>query len=464
MNLINNTEKITRIFKISTIFLLIMGLFIIGGCSSNQIYSLSGNITVDYDFTSVENSTANTKSLAPINSKSKKVQNYNNNEMIIGFQENLTKEEKEKIIKNTGGQKIRYIEGLNAAIVKVDSVQDQMMQVQSKQKVRYTEPNYQVQIHGTKTPNDSLYSSQWNHQMIDSPFSWFQETGSDKIRIAVLDTGIDSNHIDLAGRIDYDNGYNFVSDTEDSTDDHGHGTHVAGIIGASSNNDIGITGTTWKGEILPLKVLNSNGTGNYSDIADAMSYAAGISSDPSNPEPVDIINLSLGGGSDSTLLHDAIKKAREEGVLIVVSSGNDDSDQVSYPARYSETIAVGAVNSTGERAVYSNYGTNLDVLAPGGSEYYGILSTIPNDKYAAIHGTSMAAPHVSGLISLMLANGIEQDEVRDILHESSIHPGQDEFSYKYGYGLINTNFALNELNKVKVILGNKVDNKINKDQ
>jgi len=422
--------------------------------------SISGNITVDYGFAAV-NSNYRTESTEVIINQQKR--NNITDEMIVGFSPHITGEEREDIINNINGDLIKFIEPLNAAVIKVsDNVQDKMVQVQSISGIRYSEPNNRVLATDARVPNDPLYSSQWNYRLIDLPFAWSYETGNNNIRIAVLDTGIAVNHSDLYGRIDFENGYNFISGTVDVTDDHGHGTHVAGILGAVTNNNEGIAGTTWNSEILPLKVLNENGSGSYSDIAEGVLYAAGILEQPSNPDPVDIINMSLGGYTDSDLLKDAITLAHEEGIFIVASSGNNDESELLYPARYPETIAVGAVDCTGERADYSNYGSELDVVAPGGSQYYGVLSTYLNNGYDTMAGTSVAAPHVSGLISLMLANGTSPADIRNTLHRTSIHPGQKVFSEELGYGLINTNFALNDISEIKVILGNRHGDTIEK--
>lgn len=419
--------------------------------------SISGKITVDYDFAQVntadyKNDTIKYQNITSSNDE------YIDNEMIIGFPEGLSKERKSIIIKETGAKLVKYLDKLNAAVINVpDYKQNMLLAIESNNDIKYFEPNYRVYAMRTTIPNDPLYNSQWNYRMIDLQNAWSYETGNN-IRIAVIDTGVSTDHSDLKSRIDFENGYNFLNNTNDVNDNNGHGTHVSGIIGAVTNNSNGIAGTTWSNEILPIKVLNANGSGSYDDIAQAVLYAAGLSDDPSNPEPADLINLSLGGCSNSQLLKDAIQQAHNEGVLVIASSGNNNDTSLLYPAQYEETIAVGAVDNVGERADYSNYGTNLDIVAPGGSEYYGILSTYPNNEYQLMAGTSMSAPHVSGLISLMLANGINSRDIRDILHSTSIHPGQDTFSKEYGYGIINANFALNNVQNIKVIIGNRKGN------
>src|SRR6056297_829286 len=423
--------------------------------------SISGEITVDYDFAQVNASDLNNKTIKYQNIASSNDE-YINNEMIIGFPKGLSKEKKSIIIKETGAKLVKYLDTLNAAVINTsDYTQNMLLTLESNNDIKYFEPNYRVYALGSTIPNDPLYNSQWNYRMIDLQNAWNYETGNN-IKIAVIDTGVSINHSDLDCRIDSENGYNFLNNTNDINDDHGHGTHVSGIIGAVTNNSNGIAGTTWSNEILPIKVLNEYGTGSYDGIAQAIMYAAGLSDNPTNPEPVDLINLSLGGCSDSQLLKDAIDQAHNEGILIIASSGNNNNNSLLYPAQYEETIAVGAVDSIGERCDYSNYSTNLDIVAPGGSKYYGVLSTYLDNGYDTMAGTSMAAPHVSGLISLMLANGINYRDVRNILHSTTVHPGQDIFSEEYGHGIINANFALNDVEDIKVIIGNRNGNIIEK--
>lgn len=439
------------------------------GPGTAEKVKISGNIITDFDhFSAVDNKIESTiiQSISQSSSYNNKIEN----EKIIAFVRNLSKEEKEKIIAELDGELIRYLENSNAAVIKVaESTNDIEVAALSNNKVRYIEPHYQAHTTAFAKTNDQLYSSQWNYPMLDLEYVWQESTGKN-IRIAVLDTGLAVDHSEFKNneRIDLENAYNFIDYNRNINDDHGHGTHVTGIIAASTNNNNGISAASWETEVLPLKVLDKDGNGGYASIAEAVRYAAGLSEDPVNPEPVDIINLSLGGGSDSQIMKDAISEAAANGVIVVASAGNDGKDnKILYPAQYSKTITVTSVTNSGQHASYSNYDKsltvddeNLVVSAPGGSIYYGVLSTYLDEQYANLAGTSMAAPHISAIISLMLDNGISKSEIRETIKNNSVHSGEDKFSPQLGYGILNANFAVNNTSQIKVVLGKRRGNTI----
>jgi major intracellular serine protease len=219
------------------------------------------------------------------------------------------------------------------------------------------------------------------------------------IKIAIIDTGCDINHIDIKDRIidtqNFTNENKF--DHKDVTDYDGHGTHVAGII-AASGNDKGIIGVAPKAELLILKALTSKG-GAYSWIINAINYAI--------TKKVDIINMSLGGKYNSVQLHYAIKKAVANNILVVVAAGNDgdgewETNEINYPGAYNECISVGSVRYDDEESRFSASNDEVDLVAPGqGSGRRGIISLAPNNKYVELIGTSMAAPHVAGALALI---------------------------------------------------------------
>ncbi|MEA2048317.1 MAG: S8 family serine peptidase [Campylobacterota bacterium] len=302
--------------------------------------------------------------------------------------------------------------------------------------IEYAEPDYIRRI--MQVPNDTFYPTKhWHYQ--DTPGganlegAWDITTGSTSDVIAVIDTGI-LNHTELVGKIVP--GYDFISDTSVSNDGDGrdsdpsdpgdntdpnaqygsswHGTHVAGTIGAASNNNDGITGINWNGKILPIRVLGVGG-GYTSDIVDGMLWAAGLSVTgiTDNPNPAKVLNLSLGGyGSCTSSEQDAIDAINAIGAIIVIAAGNDDADASNYsPGNCNDVITVAASARDGGRAYYSNYGNSIDITAPGGdenedSEVYSTVDggfTIPvnDDSYASYQGTSMATPHIAGIVSLM---------------------------------------------------------------
>jgi thermitase len=289
--------------------------------------------------------------------------------------------------------------------------------------VLYAEPNYKVSI--ATIPGDPSFSQQWALQNtgqsggtvdadIDAPEAWDTTHGSTDVIIAVIDTGVDYTHPDLAANIwtntgeiagnaidDDRNGYvddvygwNFYNNTPYSMDDHGHGTHCAGIIGAAGNNGKGITGVNWRVKIMPLKFMNSAGSGYVSDAAEAIWYA--------KQNGADIASNSYGGTGSSQTLKDAIDGT---GIVMVCAAGNSGSnnDQTPvYPASYSSPniIAVAATGRTDALASFSNYGaSSVDVAAPG----VDILSTFPGGGYTMMSGTSMATPQVAGIAGLLLS-------------------------------------------------------------
>ncbi len=345
--------------------------------------------------------------------------------------------------------------------------------LQAHPKISYAEPNYSYHNLAVTHPNDTYYSYQWNYSQIRLPQAWSGSTGSSSVRIAVLDTGVSRHHPDLAGQLDESDGYNILAGNNDFNDLDGHGTHVAGIISAATNNNKGVAGVIWDSSIVPVKVLENN-TGSWLDIARGIRYAAGLTEEPGISRPVDVINLSLGGVNKSETVKAAVEDAREEGIIIVAAAGNFGEEGLLYPAAFSGVISVGAVDFNYPEepglARYSNYGSELDVLAPGGDLEVdssnrgwedGILSTYSSSgsstsnsaDYKFKEGTSMAAPHVSGVIGLMLANGMsrDQDRIRSILQGTGIK--LTGISQNIGNaGLINAYWALHRPKKITVYL------------
>jgi hypothetical protein len=252
--------------------------------------------------------------------------------------------------------------------------------------------------------------------------------------VAILDTGLDLNHPEFAGRILP--GYDFVNNDADPTDDHGHGTHVAGIAVAGINNGIGMAGIAGNAKLLPVKVLASNNTGWWSDVAAGITWAT--------DQGADVINLSIVGSSSSTALQNAINYALSKGVAVVGSSGNENVSAPRYPASYDTVIAVGATTSTNTRWSLSNYGPNVDIMAPGSSIYSTHWSAASGSTYRFLTGTSMAAPHVAGLVALMLSvnPNLTVEEIRQILQSTATDMGDAGYDSLHGYGKINAQTAV----------------------
>jgi subtilisin family serine protease len=246
-------------------------------------------------------------------------------------------------------------------------------------------------VSATAIPNDPGYVDQSGYlTRVRMPPAWDLTKGSTAQIIAVVDTGVDINHPDLLGRTV--GGFNAITNSLAQTDDNGHGTMVAGIAAANTNNAVGVAGVAWVGRIMPVKVLGADGTGLDSDVAQGIQWAA--------DHGAKIINLSLDGPDDSAVLHSAVQYATGKGALCVVAAGNSASSVPEFPAAYDEAFTVGATDSAGSLAYFSSWGTWVDLVAPG----MGIISTYARSQgfdYAIGDGTSFAAPIVSGVAALV---------------------------------------------------------------
>lgn len=268
----------------------------------------------------------------------------------------------------------------------------------------------------------------WGVSLVQAPQMW-SVTRGEGMKIAVLDTGIDKTHPDL--KDNYVKGVNFTSSNRaDVTDRQGHGTHCAGVI-AGSDNTIGVVGVAPKAGLYIAKVLGDNGSGSIQSIVDGIDWAVS--------EGVDIISMSLGCSENpGNVMHDAIKRARAAGVIIVAATGNENT-HVGWPAAYDEVIAVAAVDQSLGRANFSNFGGEVDIAAPG----VDIFSTYPIGRYAKLSGTSMATPMVAGVIALAQAYcrqiGVQAtpDMLVQLIRERSVDIGNEGMDEMFGNGLVN---------------------------
>ncbi|QKW57986.1 S8 family peptidase [Stenotrophomonas sp. NA06056] len=380
-----------------------------------------------------------------------------------------------------GLQQVRKL-AVGATVVRTDRALDQaesellMRKLAADPNVEYVEVD-QI-MRATLTPNDTRFSEQWgfgtSNASINVRPAWDKATGTGVV-VAVIDTGI-TNHADLNANILP--GYDFISDAAMARDGGGrdsnpndegdwygdnecqagypgsnsswHGTHVAGTVAAVTNNSTGVAGTAFNAKVVPVRVLGKCG-GYTSDIADAIVWASGgtVSGVPANANPAEVINLSLGGGgSCSTTYQNAINGAVGRGTTVVVAAGNSNTNvSSSVPANCPNVIAVAATTSAGARASFSNYGTGIDISAPG----QGILSTLNSGtttpgsaSYASYNGTSMAAPHVAGVVALMQSvapSPLSPAQVESII-KSTARPLPGACSGGCGAGIIDADAAV----------------------
>ncbi len=275
----------------------------------------------------------------------------------------------------------------------------------------------------------------WGIDRIHAPAAWGTDTGSG-VKVAIVDTGIDLKHPDLLANLR--TGVNIIKPTRTPDDDNGHGTHVAGIV-AAANNSLGVVGVAPNVQLYPVKVLRSSGVGYLSDII------AGI--DWSVANHMDVINLSLGASEDIPSLHDAVARADRAGIVVVAAAGNSGGP-VMYPAAYPEVISVGMIDQDGSVDRYSSRGAVLELVAPGASIY----STYRGKNYKTMTGTSMASPHVAGVVALLRAmpgrcdtdgNGsCNRSEVLQRLERTATDLGPSGRDDASGYGLVNAQAAL----------------------
>ena len=303
----------------------------------------------------------------------------------------------------------------------------------------FIEPDYIYRTYAV--PNDPEYGKQWNMRSINVEPAWDQTKGKG-ITVAVIDTGI-SQVPDLLDT-NFVAGYDFVNDRTSVRDDNGHGTHVAGTIAQATNNKFGVAGIAYEASLMPLKVLSAEGGGTVADIAEAIRFAA--------DQKADVINMSLGGGGESQLMKEAIDYAHSKGVVIVAAAGNAGRNAAEYPARYPHVIGVSALDSAGSKAPYSNYGAGIDISAPGGlingeDKTGGILQNTLNPQtgesvFEAFQGTSMAAPHVSGVAALIKAAGVTNpDEIEEVIKQSALVVQEDNMNH-FGAGKLDAAAAV----------------------
>jgi subtilisin family serine protease len=325
-------------------------------------------------------------------------------QFVVKFRPGLAASSRAQIARSAGATIASRIKALDvdvlafpATVLSKKGAEATLNALKQNPNVIYAEPNYIYKA--DFTPNDPGYAQQWAWPKIQAPQAWDVTQGSSSAIIAVVDTGISLNHPDLDGKIVA--GYDFVDNDTTPMDGNGHGSHVSGTAAAETNNATGGAGLCPGCSLMPVRVLDNNGSGTLTNVANGIIWAA--------DHGAKVINMSLGGSAGSTTLQNAVDYAWNKGVFLSCAAGNSNTSAPSYPAYYTNCFAVASTNSSDARSSFSNYGNWVEVAAPG----EGIYSTWLNGGYNTISGTSMATPHVSGLAGLLASQGLTNAQIRD---------------------------------------------------
>ena len=388
-------------------------------------------------------------------------------EFLVGVKE--INEDVISLIEANQGEVVRRIDPINVLLVRVGGVSSQTFRetVASNPSVKYVESNGIVRLPPIKvgslieasqvevavTPDDTFWSSdplsgvgQWNMRVIDADDAWDVQMGSPSVIVAVLDTGVFKDHTDLKANY-VAGGYDWVNDDNDPSDDHFHGTYVAGIIAGETNNAYGLAGLA-QVSIIAEKVLDSTGSGTTADLASGIIHAADFGAH--------IISMSLGGYDYSTTVESAINYAHNKGSLLIAAAGNEDTSTPLYPAAFDNVIAVASTYGEPDtRAPYSNYGDWITVSAPGGwdenendrvdPDEHWVLSLYNIDHlFAYAYSTSISTPHVSGVAALYKSwyPAATNTQIEEVLKKTAEDKGSLGWDHYYGYGRINAYKAL----------------------
>jgi len=393
-------------------------------------------------------------------------------EVIVRFETAAGLSTVETAVRQIGGVAARHSRSGGHWLVTLPpgaSVPEAVAAFKAMREVDYAEPNGTMRAFFS--PNDRLFRAQWHMRLIGAERTWDIQRGDHSVAVAVVDTGVayeDYGPFRKApdwGGTPFLTGFNVLDGSSHANDDNFHGTHVASTIAEATDNGEGVTGLAFECAILPVKVLDHDGNGSFFDVGEGIDYATTFSQGGTNP--VKVINLSLGGDAVSETVTRAIDRAVQAGITVVAAAGNDGQGSVSFPASLDNVISVGAVDQRRQKAPYSNFGSALDVVAPGGDIDRdddgdgfpdGVLQQTFDPDTAArfgryddfayffVDGTSQATPHVSALAALLARQGIHSPAAIKAAIQSTADdlgaPGRDD---TFGHGLINPARALSGL-------------------
>ncbi len=334
------------------------------------------------------------------------------------------------------------IDGSRAGLYAVPAgadVRDLVMSLRAEEGVLYAEPDYER----VALVNDPYLGYQWHMEAVGAETAWSMSTGEGVV-VAIVDTGVSSGPYDGIGTLG--EGYDFVNRDRDASDDNGHGSHVAGTVAQATDNGAGVAGLAHDATIMPIKVLGRDGSGSTSGIVAGLNWAVA--------NGADVINMSLGSTAYSAAEAQAIQNAQDAGVFVAAASGNSGAAAVEYPGAYPGAVAVGAVGYGDRVTDYSNRGSDLDLVAPGGDlsrdangDGYadGVLQeTVSNGRWSFefFEGTSMAAPHVAAAAALLMADGATAAEAEALLQSTAVDIDSSGWDRLSGWGRIDVAAAL----------------------
>ncbi len=327
---------------------------------------------------------------------------------LVQYRPDVSDVDATRAVDSTGATEIGDLGDINTHVLNIPVGREQQILTELARDPRVVSVEKDGTMHTSLVPADPHWAQAWGPKLVNAPQAWNMTTGAKSTIIAVVDTGVDPRQPDLRGRVL--RGWDFQNNDANPKDDNGHGTAVAGVAAAAANDNVGIAGMCWKCQILPVKVLNANGSGNHSNIAAGIVWAT--------KHGADVINLSLAGPSDANVIANAIQFARNHGVVVVAAAGNEGTSRRFYPAAYPGVISVGATSSSDVLYSWSNRGSWVKLSAPG-CAYTGSTGPI---RWSWWCGTSFATPVVAGTAALMksLKPGLSRAQIERALLNSTV--------------------------------------------